>query len=281
MICIKSDVDEQNSSVKQGNLTQKSQRVSSRCSTAEKPRMLHTGLCGTQLLHLVQNRAEDCVGIFITLQKHTSAIIFQRHAQSGQSVSTDKNVRPSGTENQNRYADVAKHYTSRSQAIRVITEHWMEENTYCPCCGNPVIHRFPNNRPVADFYCPKCNEEFELRSKAGGIGQVIADGAYGTMIARIQVTNNPNFFFLNYDKNNLRVRYLVVVPKHFFTAGIIEKRRRLKDSAQRAGWAGCNILISKIPDNHHIKDKMRQQLQILRDHGLIGFVKREHYKKLF
>lgn len=92
-------------------------------------------------------------------------------------------------------ADAARHYTSRSQAIRVIAERWMEENACCPCCGNSEIHRFPNNRPVADFYCPKCNEEFELKSKAGGMGQVIADGAYGTMIARIQETNNPNFSF--------------------------------------------------------------------------------------
>ena len=37
-----------------------------------------------------------------------------------------------------------------------------------------------------DFFCPYCQEEYELKSKAGAIGGVIADGAYDTMISRIK-----------------------------------------------------------------------------------------------
>ena len=32
------------------------------------------------------------------------------------------------------------------------------------------------------------------------------------------------------------------------------------------------------PENNHIKDKIRQQLQILRDKGYIDFVSRGHYR---
>jgi type II restriction enzyme len=39
-------------------------------------------------------------------------------------------------------------------------------------------------------------------------------------------------------------------------------------------------LFLKYPDNNHIKDKIRQQLQILRDRGIIDFQSRGIYKKL-
>lgn len=34
----------------------------------------------------------------------------------------------------------------------------------------------------------------------------------------------------------------------------------------------------KHPDNHHIKDKIRQQLQILRDKGYLSFISKGNYK---
>ncbi|QEY24950.1 DpnI domain-containing protein [Neisseria animalis] len=38
-------------------------------------------------------------------------------------------------------------------------------------------------------------------------------------------------------------------------------------------------LQSRFPNNHHVKDKIRQQLQILRDHGIIEFCARGQYRK--
>ena len=61
-------------------------------------------------------------------------------------------------------AEVALTYSSNSQKIRVITEHWVGNNLFCPYCGSAYIGHFENNRPVADFYCPKCTEEYELKS---------------------------------------------------------------------------------------------------------------------
>lgn len=248
---------------------------------------------------------------------------------------------------------IAINYKSETQRIRVISENWVGLHVFCPCCGNPTIVHFPNNKPVADFYCPVCDEEFELKSKSGHIGTTIADGAYETMISRIQSTNNPNFFFMSYHKRDLRVQNLLLVPKYFFVADIIEKRKPLNPTARRAGWVGCNISLKKIPEtgkiylvkdeepisatkvvqkyqktsfaagyksdmrgwlldilncieridtpyfslkamyaftdelqmkhpeNHHVKDKIRQQLQVLRDHDLIEFCGRGYYKKIF
>jgi type II restriction enzyme len=41
-----------------------------------------------------------------------------------------------------------------------------------------------------------------------------------------------------------------------------------------------NKLKIKHPNNNFIKDKIRQQLQVLRDKGLIEFVGRGKYKKV-
>ncbi len=253
--------------------------------------------------------------------------------------------------NLNFNTKIADSYSSASQIVRVITENWVKENSYCPCCGDIPLKEFENNRPVADFYCNRCSEEFELKSKNGKLSTTITDGAYSTMIERISSNQNPNFFFLTYNKN-WSVNDFLIIPKQFFTPEIIIKRKPLKDTARRAGWIGCNIDISKIadagkvylvkdakeidrkvvetsfkktlflreksseakgwildlmncvdlikkenftldevyrfeeklknkyPNNNFIKDKIRQQLQILRDKGIIEFVGRGNYRKV-
>lgn len=149
-------------------------------------------------------------------------------------------------------ANSLEKYHSNSQISRVITETWVGENMYCPRCGNISIKKFENNRPVADFFCPVCNNEYELKSKSGSISKKIVDGAYETMINRITGNQNPDFFFMNYSISEHKVNDFIIVPKHFFTPDIIEKRKPLSQNARRAGWAGCNILISRIPQQGRI-----------------------------
>ncbi|PID66124.1 MAG: restriction endonuclease [Gammaproteobacteria bacterium] len=247
--------------------------------------------------------------------------------------------------------ELSKNYKSNSQIARVLTEDWVLKNSYCPSCGNVSLDDYENNRPVADFFCQECDEEFELKSKKGTLSKTITDGAYKTMIERINANSNPNFFFLTYSKD-WSVNHFLIIPKHFFTQEIIIKRPPLAPSAKRAGWVGCNIDISNVPDtgriflvrnkviadkktvtsnfnktlfirdknleskgwiievlkcvdaiksdvftlseiyqfepilqqkypnNHFIKDKIRQQLQFLRDKGLIEFVCRGKYRKV-
>jgi len=179
---------------------------------------------------------------------------------------------------------------------------------------------------------------------------LINDGEYHKMINRITSLNNPNFFFMTYE--GFAVTNLLLVPRFFFTPDIIIKRKPLSPNARRAGWTGCiidisalpnngriyivkdkqvveerqvlqnyaktvalqtdninsrgwlmdtmkcvdaivndtfgldeiyafeNVLKTKHPDNNFIKDKLRQQLQMLRDKGFIEFLGRGRYRKL-
>ncbi len=247
---------------------------------------------------------------------------------------------------------IIKNYKSPSQISRVLTENWVKNNIYCMNCGNDNLNTFENNKPVADFYCSNCKEEYELKSKNGKLGIKIVDGAYHTMIDRINSVNNPNFFFLTYNKSNWTVNNFLMIPKHYFVTDYIEKRKPLAKTAKRAGWVGCNILLKQIPNsgriylikeseiinksrilkqwqkveflksyslssrgwlidvlncidsiptrefsleqiyqfeellekkhpkNNFIKDKIRQQLQILRDKDIILFVSRGIYRKI-
>lgn len=246
---------------------------------------------------------------------------------------------------------LADNYTSQSQKIRVLTESWVGNQIYCPNCGDDEIDKYENNKPVADFFCSHCKEDYELKSKKESVGNKIVDGAYRTMIERLQDNNNPNFFLLNYNLKSLEVLNFLVIPKHFFVPEIIEKRKPLTLTARRAGWIGCNILFQSIPqtgkiffvkdgviepkkrvlaewektlflreerevsakgwildimrsieklgkrefmlddmykfekelsrlhpDNNHIKDKIRQQLQILRNKNYLEFIGRGIYR---
>ncbi len=246
----------------------------------------------------------------------------------------------------------SKGYTSGSQIARVLTESWVKTNAFCPACGNNILNQFNNNSPVADFLCSECKSEYELKSKKDSFTTRIVDGAYETMIKRINADNNPHFFFLNYSLKNLEVVNFLVIPKHYFVNDIIEKRKPLSITARRSGWTGCNILLQnipssgkiylvkdgllqnkkavldswsktsflanqkkesrgwtieilkivesipnknfklfdvykfeghlkqKFPDNNFVKDKIRQQLQVLRNRGILEFKGNGLYKKI-
>jgi Dam-replacing family len=75
-------------------------------------------------------------------------------------------------------------YTSGSQSARAWTEAWIGAWAYCPHCSNAKISSFPNNSPLADFFCPTCNEEFELKSQKGKFGTRVVDGAFKTKCER-------------------------------------------------------------------------------------------------
>jgi hypothetical protein len=143
-------------------------------------------------------------------------------------------------------------YDSPSQSARTWTERWVRDWVYCPNCGSPNISAFPNNSPVADFFCSSCNDEYELKSQKSGFGNKVLDGAFRTKCERLAASNNPNLFLLNYDLRQLSVVNLFVVPKHFFVREIIEERKPLAPTARRAGWVGSNILLHRIPTSGKI-----------------------------
>jgi type II restriction enzyme len=53
---------------------------------------------------------------------------------------------------------------------------------------------------------------------------------------------------LTYDKSTFEIRNFLTIPKYFFVPAIIEKRKALSPTARRAGWVGCNIDVSNIPE---------------------------------
>lgn len=145
------------------------------------------------------------------------------------------------------FEEAPSHFQSASQRARVWTETWVRTWLYCPHCGEPHFGQFENNRPVADFYCGNCREEFELKSKNGRFGPKVVDGAYDVMRQRVAAQNNPNLILLSYAATSRAVTNVLVVPKQFFVHDIIEPRKPLGPHARRAGWRGCNILLSRIP----------------------------------
>lgn len=151
----------------------------------------------------------------------------------------------------NLLSNIADNYNSHSQKVRVLTESWLGDNSFCPQCGGN-LDNYENNRPVADFYCRTCILDYELKSKKNSLGNKIVDGAYSTMINKVESGTNPSFFFLTYNRDTLLVNNLMVVPSYFFTREIIEKRKPLADTAQRAGWVGCNIIYGMLPEDGKI-----------------------------
>ena len=107
--------------------------------------------------------------------------------------------------------------------------------------------QYPNNQPVADFFCCHCNEQFELKSTKSKFCGKITDGAYDSMCRRLAASDNPNLMLLNYDALTQSVANFLVVPKHFFVRTMIDPRKPLSASARRAGWIGCNINLNATP----------------------------------
>src|SRR5665213_1323611 len=155
------------------------------------------------------------------------------------------------------FEESASAFDSASQNARIWTEQWVRNWLYCPNCGAQNLSGYEPNRPVADFHCPTCTEEFELKAQKSRFGRRVVDGAFGTMCERLDASNNPNLVLMRYDLKRFGVRDLFLVPKQFFVRDIIEERKPLAATARRAGWVGCNILLSEVPETgkvHVVRD---------------------------
>lgn len=174
------------------------------------------------------------------------------------------------------FSEAPATYTSASQIARVDTELWAATWMFCPNCGNPKLSRYGANRPVADFYCRDCGDQFELKSQARRFGRKLANGAYSTKMERLASDSSPNLLLLQYDRAARVVENLSVVPRCFFTPSVIECRKPLAATARRAGWVGSNILLEGIPASGRIdiiKDGGIRGDLILEEWGRIRFLK--------
>jgi len=142
---------------------------------------------------------------------------------------------------------LADGYKSNAQRARRLTEGWFLKNMFCPACSANCLFQTSGNTKVVDFFCPECEAQYQLKSKAGTLGKKIHDAAYEPMIERIQANRSPHFAFLNYLQGTWRVQNLFIIPGYFFVPSVIERCRPLSPNARRSGWVGCNILAYKLP----------------------------------
>ncbi|MDT8302173.1 MAG: DpnI domain-containing protein [Sedimentisphaerales bacterium] len=251
--------------------------------------------------------------------------------------------------NLNLPVEAAEGYRSASQKARVMTEAWTSSNMYCPACVCNCLSRTKNNTEVVDFFCDRCDSQFQLKATSKLIGRKIVDAAYDGMMRAIMENRLPHLLMLSYDNFKATVNDLLFIPGFCFSASAIEARKPLKPTARRAGWVGCNIVLDLVPpegrikivqsgniipkvsvrknfrnvepladfsskkrgwtldvltvlrslskreftiaeaysfekilsqrhpENRHVRAKIRQQLQILRDLGYLKFIRPGHY----
>ena len=117
---------------------------------------------------------------------------------------------------------------------------------YCPACESDELSEAKANTPGVDFVCPACAQSFQLKSFRNWNTRKIVDAGYEAMIRAIRSDNTPNLLVLQYSADWF-VRNLLLVPRVVFSESSIEKRPPLSPQARRAGWVGCNILLSEIP----------------------------------
>jgi type II restriction enzyme len=241
-------------------------------------------------------------------------------------------------------------YKSNSQRARVATETWAGENLFCPNCPSPKLAPTATNSPAIDYFCPDCLSPFQLKAQSRALAARIVDAAYSAMFQAIEENRAPNLLALHYESDAWKVSNLILIPRFAFSLSILEKRKPLGSKARRAGWVGCNILLTNIPpdariplvvsgvpvsprevrqkyarlrpladmkverrgwtldvlnvvrslgrpkfaladvyafekrlaqlhpDNKHVRDKIRQQLQVLRDLGILSFIGDGEYR---
>ena len=243
-------------------------------------------------------------------------------------------------------------YTSKSQKARIFTESWIAENGYCLACDSDRLISTSPNTKARDFECVTCGHPYELKSALRPFGSRVVDGAFVSMMGRINAGTLPTFLLMRYSAA-LAITDLSAIHRVLITPDLIEKRKPLSPTARRAGWVGCNLLLRGVPpegrvslmtsgaledrtycrnifkktaalatqdfrsrswsravlfclhrlpsakftlkdvyafefelsqlfpNNHHIRPKIRQQLQILRDAGLVIFEQPGYYRLTF
>jgi type II restriction enzyme len=144
-------------------------------------------------------------------------------------------------------------YKSKSQRARIATESWAESNLYCPNCSSSELVSTAVGTPVIDFTCPRCAATYQLKSQSSAFSARIVDAAYTSMVRAIMEDRTPNLYALHYHHDEWSVANVILIPRFAFPLSAIEKRKPLAETARRAGWIGCNILLHAIPPDARIK----------------------------
>jgi type II restriction enzyme len=72
------------------------------------------------------------------------------------------------------------------------------------------------------------------------------------MMRALRSDSIPNLLVMQYTPEWV-VHNLLLIPSFFFSPAAIQKRKPLNPKARRAGWVGCNILLSEIANDGKIR----------------------------
>ena len=137
-------------------------------------------------------------------------------------------------------------YASARQQARRITEAWAEHNLFCVACTADSLRRAKDNRPVWDFQCSDCGSRYQLKSSKAPFKAKVANSAYEKKMEAITNGVVPHYAFLHYREHSWTALDLFVIPSHFISRRVIERRKPLPAGTHREGWVGSNILLGRI-----------------------------------
>ena len=153
----------------------------------------------------------------------------------------------------------------------MVTEHWCARNLYCAACHEEQLQEMPANTRAFDFRCRNCSATYQVKSQKQLNLKKVTDGAYSIMVSALKQNVAPNILVLNYN-SEWTVKNLILFPSVVFTEDVLEKRKPLAKAARRAGWIGCNIVLSRVPNE--------AQISLVTDTAIIPADEvREQYRK--
>jgi len=143
-------------------------------------------------------------------------------------------------------------YKSASQITRKITEAWAGANLFCVACNSPSLASSAVNAEAIDFKCASCRAVYQLKALKSWSERRVPDAGYDAMMRALRSDSIPNLLVMQYTSEWV-VHNLVLIPSFFFSPAAIQKRNPLGPNARRAGWVGCNILLSEIANDGKIR----------------------------
>jgi type II restriction enzyme len=146
----------------------------------------------------------------------------------------------------------ASGYKSASQITRKITEAWADENLFCIACEAPSLSSAAVNAEAIDFKCASCKAVYQLKALKSWSEKRVPDAGYDAMMRALKSDSIPNLLIMQYAPEWI-VHNLLLIRSFFFSPAAIQKRKPLSSTARRAGWVGCNILLSEIANDGKIR----------------------------
>lgn len=166
----------------------------------------------------------------------------------------------------------ASGYKSASQIARKVTEAWAGANLFCAACESPSLAPEAVNAEAVDFRCTTCRAAYQLKAMKSWNERRVPDAGYDAMMRALRGDSIPNLLVMQYSLQWM-VHNLTLIPSFFFSPAAIQKRRPLSPNARRAGWVGCNILLSAIAADGKIR-------MVMQGSAVPAHVVRENYQRV-